>query len=40
MEQPLKSSLEDQKKEALAHYEELAKAGHYWSSFVVKCIQE
>ena len=37
---PMESSIEDQKKQALEHYEELSKEGHHWNSFVVKAIKE
>jgi len=37
---PKMNTLEDQKREALAHYEELAKKCHHWNSFVVTCIKD
>jgi hypothetical protein len=39
MEKPVKNPIEDQRKQALEHYDEASKAVHHWSSFVESAIK-
>ncbi len=39
MNKPCKATVEEQRKQALKHYDEISTKSHHWSSFVVNAIK-